>query len=94
MGTHHNGLYEHTNIISITELLFPGPACSNYPLYLVGQPVSAQDMPSSFRRQRVVWQEQIHKVKKAKEQLKLKSKITAQETLNLSAVMNERTDQD
>ena len=48
----------------------------------------------------MVWQEQIDEVKKAEEQLKLKSrhafssKSKAQEMLNLSAVMNERTDQD
>jgi hypothetical protein len=48
----------------------------------------------------VVWQEQIDKVKKAEEQLKLKSRPafsssrTAQEVLNLSAVTTKSTDQD
>jgi hypothetical protein len=57
-------------------------------------------MPSSFSRQRVVWQEKIDKVMKAEQQLKLKSrpafssKGTVQEMLNLSAVMSKSTDQE
>eukprot|EP00090_Calanus_glacialis_P006240 TRINITY_DN14886_c0_g1_i1.p1 TRINITY_DN14886_c0_g1~~TRINITY_DN14886_c0_g1_i1.p1 ORF type:complete len:240 (+),score=75.35 TRINITY_DN14886_c0_g1_i1:23-721(+) len=62
--------------------------------------VLAQDTPSSFSRQRVVWQEQIDKVKMAEEQLKQKSmpafssKSSAQEMLSLSAIMSKSTDQD
>ena len=60
--------------------------------------VSAHGVPSSFSSQRVVWQEQIDKVKKAEEELKLKSrpafssKSKAQKILNLSPGISKSTD--
>ena len=89
MGTYYNGLYGHTNskavLICYTQVQLAVYILSTWLVSLV----SAQDVPSSFSRQRVVWQEQIDKVKKAEEELKLKSRpafsssSTAQDLINL-----------
>merc|ERR1712142_1101533 len=54
-------------------LVYNGPACTMYQLSLARSLVSTQQLYSTHQTQRVVWQEQIDRVKKAEEELRLKS---------------------